>query len=171
MKIVCDFCKAEYTLSKMPVGRVKCAVCGHVWNPHRPVHQNSFVKFLSALCALLAVCVFSVIIMFFPTNREDKNKPLLAKINSEDIRIVKDEGGNNRLLISGNITNTTDDVYGLPNIIIISYDSNGEMLSRQTFLPPVTLLESKTTVTFNYVLSKVVPTEVKRLNIELKESK
>jgi hypothetical protein len=44
------------------------------------------------------------------------------------------------------------------------------MLSRQTFMPPATFLDSKTTVTFNYVLS-VVPTDVKRLAIELKESK
>jgi len=43
-------------------------------------------------------------------------------------------------------------------------------LSRQAFVPPVTLLEPKTTVTFNHVLS-VEPANVKRLSVELKESK
>ena len=170
MKITCDFCKAEYTLSKIPNGQVKCAVCGHVWTPCRSLRQNSFIKFMSALCALLAVCVFCFVVVFLFKGNEDKNKPLMAKINENDIRMVKDDIGNNRIFVSGNITNTTDEVYGLPNVIIISYDANGNMLSRQTFLPPATFLESKTTVTFNYVLS-VVPTEVKRLAIELKESK
>ena len=77
---------------------------------------------------------------------------------------------NNRIFVSGDITNTTDDIYGLPNIIIISYDIHDNVLSRQTFMPPATLLEGKTTTTFNYMLS-VDPTNVKRLSVELKGTK
>ena len=68
------------------------------------------------------------------------------------------------------LSNTTNDIYGLPNIVIISYDMHDNVLSRQAFVPPSTLLEPKTTVTFNHMLS-VDPTHVKRLSVELKESK
>ena len=81
-----------------------------------------------------------------------------------------DENGNKRIFVSGDIKNNKDDIYGLPNIVIVSYDLHDNVLSRQAFVPPATLLEPKTTVTFNHVLS-VDPTHVKRLSIELKESK
>jgi hypothetical protein len=99
-----------------------------------------------------------------------KTKPLITKIDEKNVHMVTDENGNKRIFVSGDITNTTNDIYGLPNIVIISYDENDNVLSRQAFVPPSTLLEPKTTVTFNYMLS-VDPTHVKRLSVELKESK
>ena len=169
MKIVCDFCKTEYTLTKRPSGSVRCAVCGHVWTPRTPFHQSAWIKFFAALTAFVAACVFSFVAIVNFSNRDDKNKPLVTQIDEQSIHIVKDENGNDRIFVSGNITNTTDDIYGLPNVIVVSYDANNNVLSRQTFTPPATLLEAKTTVTFNHVLS-VNPTNVKRLTVELKES-
>ena len=168
MKITCDFCKTEYMLNERPNGSVKCAVCGHVWTPRVPLRQNVIVKIIAPLCALIAACIFSFVVVVNYHTKE--NKPLVTKIDEKNIHIVKDENGNNRIFVSGDITNTTNDIYGLPNIIIVSYDENNNVLSRQTFLPPSTLLESKTTVTFNYMLS-VNPTSVKRLSVELKGSK
>ncbi len=170
MKIVCDFCKTEYSLDKIPASSVKCAICGHVWTPRRPFHQNTIIKFIAALCAFIAACIFALAVVVNMQNKADKKKPLVATINEQDIHLIVDENGNNRLFVSGNITNNTDDIYGLPNLIIISYDENNNVLSRQTFMPPATLLESKTTVTFNHVLS-VDPTNVKRVTIELKGTK
>lgn len=169
MKIICDFCKTEYTLNKRPVTPVKCAVCGHVWTPHVPLSQNLTMKLIAAICALIAACIFSVVVIFNLQNL-DKNKPLITQINENTIHIVADENGNNKIFVSGNITNTTDDIYRLPNLIVISYDANDNVLSRQTFTPPATLLEGKNTVAFNHILS-VDPTNVKRLSVELKESK
>ena len=94
----------------------------------------------------------------------------ITKIDEKNIHMVTDEGGNKRIFVSGDITNTTNDIYGLPNIVIVSYDEHDNVLSRQAFVPPSTLLEPKTTVTFNHMLS-VDPTHVKRLSVELKESK
>ena len=168
MKIVCDFCKTEYTLDKSPSGLVKCAVCGHTWVPHRSFRQNTTLKFIAALCAFIAACIFSFAVIVSFNNNNKKQKPLVASIDQENVHIIVDENGNNRIFVSGNIMNTTDDIYGLPNIIIVSYDSENNVLSRQTFMPPATLIESKTTVTFNHVLS-VDPTNVKRVAIELKE--
>jgi predicted Zn finger-like uncharacterized protein len=166
MKLVCDFCKTEYTLNKKPVGAVRCAVCGHVWTPRVQISQNTLLKFIAAFCALLAACVFSfVVIMNFYSG---ENKPLIPKIDEKNIHIISDENGNNRISVTGSITNTTNEIYGLPNIIIVSYDSENNVLSRQNFVPPVTLLEAKDTAEFNYVLS-VNPVNVKRLSVELKE--
>jgi predicted Zn finger-like uncharacterized protein len=168
MKIVCDFCKTEYILDHAPNKPVKCAVCGHVWTPRVPFKQKALIKFIAALCAFIAACIFSFVVVV--NMGAKKNSPLVTKIDEKNIHTVLDENGNKRIFVSGDITNTTDDIYGLPNIIIISYDAAGNVLSRQTFMPPATLIESKTTVTFNHMLS-VDPTNVKRLSVELKESK
>ena len=99
-----------------------------------------------------------------------KQQPLVTKIDEKNIHTVVDEKGDNRIFVSGDITNTTDEIYGLPNIVIISYDADGMVLSRQAFIPPATLLEGHTTVTFNHMLS-VDPAKVKRLSVELKGMK
>lgn len=170
MKTICDFCKTEYSLDKMPNSPIKCAVCGHVWMPRRPLRQNTWLKFLAAVCALVAACVFSFVVIVHFQNSKDKHKPIIATIDEHSIHIVVDENGNNRIFVSGNIKNTTDDIYGLPNLIILSYDAHDNVLSRQTFIPPSTLIEPKTTIAFNHVLS-VDPTNVKRVAIELKDLK
>ena len=170
MKLVCDFCKTEYTLTKRPTTPVKCAVCGHVWTPRVPFRQSATIKLIAAICALISACIFTLVVLLNMQPNNSKNKPLITTIDEKNIHLVTDENGNKRIFVSGDITNTTDDIYGLPNIIIVSYDVNDNVLSRQTFVPPSTLLEAKTTVTFNHILS-VDPTNVKRLSVELKESK
>ena len=169
MKITCDFCKTEYTLDKMPNTSVRGVVCGHVWTPRMPFRQNATIKLVAAICAFIAACIFCLVVVLNFSNGS-KNGPLITKIDEKNIHIVTDENGAKRIFVSGDITNTTDDIYGLPNIVIISYDAHDNVLSRQAFVPPSTLLEPKTTVTFNHVLS-VDPTHVKRLSVELKESK
>ena len=169
MKTVCDFCKTEYILEHAPSTPVKCAVCGHVWMPRKQISQKTMIKFIAAICALIAACIFSFVAIV-NLSGSGKNQPLVTKIDEKNIHTIVDEKGDNRIFVSGDITNTTDDIYGLPNIIIVSYDAQGNVLSRQTFMPPATLLEAKTTVTFNHVLS-VDPTNVKRLSVELKETK
>lgn len=170
MKTICDFCKTEYNLDKFPNSPIKCAVCGHVWMPRRPFQQNTWLKFFAALCALVAACVFSFVVIMRFQNDKNNNKPIIASIDEHSVRVIVDENGDNRIFVSGNIRNTTDDIYGLPNLIILSYDANDNVLSRQAFIPPSTFIEPKTTVTFNHVLS-VNPANVKRVAIELKESK
>ncbi len=169
MKITCGFCKTEYTLDKLPNTSVRCAVCGHVWTPRVPFKQNATIKFIAAICAFIAACIFCAVALLNFSNHKNTS-PLITTIDEKNIHMVTDANGAKRIFVSGDITNTTDDIYGLPNIVILSYDSNDNVLSRQAFVPPSTLLEPKTTVTFNYMLS-VDPTHVKRLSVELKESK
>jgi len=169
MKIVCDFCKTEYSLDKVPGTPVKCAICGHTWLPHRPFYQNTMMKFIAALCAFIVACIFSFVVI---VNFHDgtKNKSLIANINKQSVHVITDKNGEKKLFVSGDITNNTENFYGLPNIVIVSYDEANNVLSRQTFVPPTPVLEPKTTITFNHILS-VNPTGVKRVAVELKESK
>lgn len=170
MKIICDFCKTEYSLDKIPSVPVKCAVCGHTWMPHKPFYQIAWIKFIAALSAFITACIFAFVIFVNFQNNSYKKPILSAGIDEETVRLIKDKNGLNRLFVSGHVTNNTDDLYGLPNLVIVSYDENNNVLSRQTFMPPATLLEAKNTVTFNYILS-VDPTNVKRVAVELKETK
>lgn len=171
MKMICDFCKTEYTLAKIPNTPVKCAICGHVWVPRkRFIGNGTWLKFAVVLCALIAACIFSFVAVLKFQNTVSKKKPLVAHIDEKTVHLIKDENGNNRIFVAGDITNNTEDIYGLPAIIIVSYDGANNVLSRQSFTPPATLLEPKTTVTFNHILS-VDPTNVKRVSVELKESK
>lgn len=167
MKIVCDFCGAEYTLPKMPTGQVKCAVCSHVWTPGRPLRQRTFIKFLSALCALLAVGIFFLVVMFFPGN---KIPPLMIITNENSISMIQDKDGNMRLSVSGKIMNTTDVAYGVPDLLVVFRDAQNHILSRQDCPAPVTLLDSKTSVSFVCEISNF-SSDAKRLKVELKESK
>ncbi|MBR3510559.1 MAG: hypothetical protein IKN73_00665 [Alphaproteobacteria bacterium] len=167
MKITCDFCKTEYNLDKIPSVPVKCAVCGHTWMAPKPFYQKSWLKFIAALTALMSACVFVFVVIITFNNDNYKKQTLSAGIDEEFVRVIKDKDGANRLFVAGHITNNTDEIYGLPNLIIISYDANNNVISRQTFMPPATLLESKNTIVFNYILS-VEPTNVKRVAVELK---
>ena len=171
MKIICDFCKTEYTLNRTPNKPVKCAICGHVWLPRSSFTWNrTWLKFFGVLCALIAACIFSFVAIVKFQNNSANNKPLIARIDEKNVRLVLDKNGRQSIFVSGDIKNNTDEIYGLPNVIIVSYDINNNVLSRQTFMPPATFLEPKNTVTFNHILS-VEPTNVKRVSVELKEYK
>ena len=170
MKIICDFCKTEYSLNKIPSVPVKCAVCGHTWMPHRPFYQNTWMKFIAALSALISVCIFAIVVVVSVQNNSHKKQNLSAGIDEKTVHVVKDENGVDRLFVSGHIANGTDNLYGLPNLTIVSYDADNNVISRQMFMPPATLLEPKTTITFNYILS-VDPTNVKKVAVELKGTK
>lgn len=163
MKVECDFCKTEYELKKFPKGMVKCAVCGNTWLPHKPVWQNTLLKFIASFCALIAACVFAFAVMI--TYKDNKADKKTVYVDQASIQSVVQ---NNHVSVSGYIVNMSEDLQGLPNVVIISYDAANNVLSNQSFLPPATFVEPKTTVAFNYTLS-VNPVDVKRVAIELKD--
>ena len=76
----------------------------------------------------------------------------------------------NRLVVNGTVTNRSDDIYGLPDLIVVSYDANGNPLSRQRFMPSATLLDAGQTVRFSHTLSGDI-VGVKRVTVELAEYK
>ena len=105
MKIVCDFCKTEYNLEHRPNTAVKCAVCGHVWTPRVPFRQNATMKLIASVCALIAACIFSLIVVLNISSKGASNKPLIPKIDEKNIHLVEDETGNKRIFVSGELWN------------------------------------------------------------------
>ncbi|MCQ2574671.1 MAG: zinc-ribbon domain-containing protein [Alphaproteobacteria bacterium] len=167
MKIVCDFCKTEYSLDRIPSTSVKCAVCGHTWVPRRPLKQNLVLKFLAALCALIAACVFAVVVIVNYQSHIEKKKPIIARIDKNGVNVIVEEGVE-YISVSGAVINQSEDIYGVPNINIISYDKDKKQIAKQTFLPPATLLEPNSSVGFKYILN-VDPQIVQKVDVELKD--
>lgn len=164
MKIKCDFCKTEYSLDKSLSGNVKCAICGNVWIVEKNDKRNSFLIFFAALCALLAAMVFTVVVFINYQAMKIKNNPLIATIT--EVATVTDEGGKQKILVSGTVKNQSKQIYGVPDLIITSYGEEDNIVARQKFLPSATLLDVGEEVKFSHVLSSN-PSVVKRVSVEL----
>lgn len=164
MKIKCNFCNTEYEVASNTSGHVKCAVCGNVWNIKKPTNKNAILVLLSSVCALLAAIIFTVVVIVNYQANNAKNKPLVADI--ESVQPVYDEAGIPHFVVSGIITNNSDKIYGMPDMVIISYDADGKVVARQKVLPPATLLDAGKTIKFTQSLS-VDANRVKKVSIEL----
>lgn len=166
MKIKCDICKTEYTLPNIPSGPVRCAVCNNVWTPPRTNRRSGLMVFVASLCALLAATVFAVAVIV-TSRRDDPNKrPLIATIT--DVTTINNTD-TPQIHVKGTVTNRSDDIYGLPDLMIILYDASGTPLVQQKFMPSATLLDAGQSVEFSHTVSNVVP-GVKRVGVELLET-
>lgn len=164
MKIKCDFCKTEYNTDSLISGAVKCAVCGHTWAVVRPTRKNSLLMFFASLCALLSAIIFTVAVI---THHQAKNAvrgPLVASVSG--VNTTTDENGQARIVVTGTIENISSDIYGVPDLIIVSTDDKGRVLTRQKFMPSATLLDAGGVVNFSHVLSPQ-PTGVKKISAHL----
>lgn len=164
MKTVCEFCKTEYTLNAVPNCPVKCAVCGHTWTVQRPQKRSPILVFIAALCALLAALVFAVAVLYQHQITEIQEKPLIAEI--ADITTDTDENGVSRFVVSGRVVNRSEQIYGVPRLIIVSYDADGKVVERQRFMPSATLLDAGGNVNFKHTLSVPIA-NVEKIAVEL----
>ncbi len=152
MKIVCDFCKTEYALDNFPTSPVRCAICGNTWVVQRAPRKNAWILFLASICALLSALIFSfVLISRHQIAQHQASHPLIASVSSVDS--VVDAAGVSHFVVRGNVTNYTDDIYGMPDLIILSLDEQGRTISQQKFMPSATLLDARQTVEFTHTLS------------------
>ena len=168
MKIKCDVCKTEYSLPKISNGAVRCAICGNVWRCNKSSNKNALMVFFASLCALLAATVFAVAVIVTSRRDNPDKMPLVATLAG--VSSVTDDSGVNRLVVNGTVTNRSDDIYGLPDLIIVSYDANGSPISRQRFMPSATLLDAGQSVRFSHTLSGDT-SGVKKVTVELAEYK
>lgn len=164
MKIVCDFCKTEYSLDKFPTTPVKCAVCGNTWNVQRPARKNAFLVMIAATCALLAAIIFTVVVITHHQIEEIQNQPLVASVT--DVSTVSDALGVLHFVVTGTVVNRSDEIYGVPDLVVVSYDASGAVMDRQKFMPSATLLDAGTSVVFSHTLSAPA-TGVKKIAVEL----
>lgn len=164
MKIKCDFCKTEYTLSAPPTSPVKCAVCGHTWSVAGPSRRGAWMIFIAASCALLSAIVFAVAVVVHSRMDNAAHKPLLAEIT--EIKTVHDKDGVVRFAVRGAVINQTTQIYGVPDLIIVSRDGSGKAIARQKFMPTIPLLDPGASVEFNHTLSTATD-GVKKITVEL----
>lgn len=164
MKITCDFCKTEYNLAAAPAAPVKCAVCGNVWTVRVAPRKNALMLLFASVCALLAAVVFTVAVIARHQVDSIQNRPLVASVS--DIRTVMDAAGVPHFVVSGTVLNQSDEIYGMPDLIIISRDENGNAVAQQKFMPSVTLLDAGASATFSHTLSAPA-TGVKKITVEL----
>lgn len=151
MKVSCDFCKTEYTLPGRVSGPVKCAICGRVWTVRGQTPRPAIMVLIAATCALLAAIIFTFVVIVHHQAASVADKPLTAAVT--DVHSVIDAAGTAHFVVSGTVSNNSDEIYGVPDLIIVSYDNNGRVIGRQKFLSPATLLDAGTSVTFSHTLS------------------
>lgn len=167
MKVKCDVCKTEYSLPSAPTGPVRCAVCGNVWNCAPQSRRGMLLMFFAAVCALLAATVFAVAVIVTSRGDNPNKKPLVAVIERVDT-ITADDGAT-KIVVNGMVTNRSEDVYGLPDLIVVLHDANGAPISRQRFMPSATLLDAGQSVRFSHTLSGDI-SGAKKVTVELLEN-
>lgn len=164
MKIKCDFCKTEYNPARTPTSSVKCAICGRVWTPAAPARTRATLTFIAALCALLSAVIFAVAVIARHKVDNANHAALVAEI--ADVQTHKDDDGIPHFVVTGRVKNTSDDIYGVPDIIVVSRDANGNPVAAQRVMPPATLLDAGGVVEFTETLT--APTMgVKKITIEM----
>ena len=151
MKITCDFCKTEYNWTATRSGPVQCALCGRVWTVHAGQNRASWMLLIAATCALLAALIFTFVVIVNHQARTEADAPLTATVT--DIHSVSDAGGVSHFVVSGRVSNNSDEIYGVPDLIIVSYDDAGREIGRQKFLSPASLLDAGASATFTHTLS------------------
>ncbi len=151
MKITCDFCKTEYSLDRAPVTPVRCAICGHVWRVPRATRRNTWLTFITALCALLAAMAFAGVVLTRHQIQEIQRTPIVATVSG--LETVTGDDGVERFVVSGTVQNRSDEIYGVPDLIIVSYDDDDNVIARQKFMPSATLLDPGASVSFSHTLN------------------
>lgn len=166
MKIKCDFCKTEYNTDVTSSVPVKCAVCGHSWTIAGPSRKSSWLMFFASLCALLSAIIFTVAVITHHQARTANRGPLIAAVTS--VETVTDDTGVSHLVVNGSVTNVSSEIYGVPDLIIVSTDQDGRVLAQQKFMPSATLLDAGASVSFSHMLS-AQPSGVKKISAHLAE--
>ena len=164
MKIKCEVCKTEYSLPNAPTGAVRCAVCGNVWRVQSGSRRASFMVFFASICALLAATIFAVAVIVSSRRDDPEKRPLVASIDK--VETVTESDGAAHIRVNGTVTNRSDDIYGLPDLIIVLHDASGAPISRQRFMPSATLLDAGQSVRFSHELNGDAGA-VKKVSVEL----
>lgn len=165
MKITCDFCKTEYNVTSHSGADVRCAICGNTWTVPAPARRNAFLMFFASLCALLSVIIFVIAVVVTHKPDPDRDAPLIARVTGHEI--ITNDDGTRHLAVSGMVINQTDDIYGMPYVVIVLRDADGRTISQQKFMPTSTLIDAGATSKFIYTLSAPVTNNIKSIDARL----
>jgi len=106
---------------------------------------------IAATCALLAALIFTFVVIVQHQARTESDAPLVATVT--DVHSVSDAMGIPHFVVKGRVINNSDEIYGVPDLIIISIDAAGNEIGRQKFLSPASLLDAGASATFTHTLS------------------
>ncbi|MBD5388943.1 hypothetical protein HDR63_01660 [bacterium] len=164
MKIRCDFCKTEYNIARVPATPVKCAVCGHTWVVRGASRGNAILLVASALGALIAAGIFATAAITRHRAAVAAARPMVATV--DHVGTVTDTDGVAHVVVRGRVMNQSDQIYGVPDLIVIARDGDDHIVARQRVMPTATLLDAGTSAEFSHTLS-VPATTVRRISVEL----
>lgn len=160
--MTCDFCQTQYSVTDAPRGPVRCAVCGHTWTPARG-RANAVLLVISALCALMAAAVFCVAII--ARSRIDAARAVaLRPAVTEIVPDVSDDGAP-VLVVRGTVTNNTDDIYGMPDLVITARDGADHVIVRHRVMPSATLIDAHGVVQFSYSIASTP--DIRRIGVDI----
>lgn len=165
MKIKCDFCNTEYSVTP-PRGPVRCAVCGNVWTPARGARRGAWIVVIAGLMALTAAAIFATATVMRTRADDIVRHPLTATVTAA---AVTDADGVRSLVVRGVVHNRATQIYGVPDLILTAYDAHGDVIARQRFMPSASLLDAGGNVQFEHVMS-VSPDGVRRVGASLADT-
>lgn len=148
-------------------GAVRCAVCGNSWTVCAGRNRAAFMTFIAAIMAMVSAIIFATaVILRDRGNASASSRPLVATVTNIDTTV--DASGVPHFVVSGRVVNQSGDIYGVPDLIIISRDDAGRELARQKFMPSATLLDAGAYTEFTHTLT--APSYgVKKITVELKD--
>lgn len=166
MKLICPFCKVEYSAASAAGARVQCVCCGHIWCVNQPGRGGLLLVF-AGIVALLSAIVFAVVLLVgFNQKNKGIDTPITASV--EDITPVRQESGDIYYTVHGRVENKSDKVHGIPDIVIILQDEYGNTIASQRFLAPAPVLAAGEEATFSHTIEKNVP-DAKKVSVEFHE--
>ena len=124
---------------------------------------NAWLVVISAICALMAAGIFALAVI--TRVRVDAARAAALVPAVTQIKTVTGDDGAAHLVVSGTITNTTDDIYGVPDLMITVRNADDRVISRQKFMPSATLVDAGGIVHFSHTLTPV--DGARRVSVEL----
>lgn len=76
-----------------------------------------------------------------------------------------DDTGADVITVTGNITNNTDDIYGMPDVVITARDDTDNVIVRHKVMPSATLIDAHGVVPFTYTIP--AGAEIKKISVDL----
>jgi hypothetical protein len=115
----------------------------------------------------MAASIFTFVVITKHHENNIQKNPLVAEISN--INKTTDDLGVQHFVVNGFVTNQSKNIYGVPDLVIVSFDNNGKIIAQQKFFASATLLEAGNKAPFSHTLS--VPTDgVHKITVKLKSN-
>jgi len=161
MKLTCPFCKTDYA-AKVPGGRrTECCLCGCAWMP--PRRSNVLLIWAASAAMVLAAIIFAVAAAIKYTPAAAPKGPLAI----EKVK-VQPAAGEGAWVVSGRIANLSGRIFGVPDLMLIVRNDNGDVVFSQRMLPPMPILDIGESAAFSHPVPEL-PDDARRVTVEFRK--